>query len=209
MTPAWLCRSDLQLSPWLPQWPWLRMFLMLEEPTWQHLSGPAALGRTHSPSSSSHLALQTGFGNPLSHMSNRSPSLKYKNVHSQDLDGQITLRNVEGHLKMSPYSFASSLQSLSGKNCLFCSRDCHHFWVCGLLCVAPVEWFLLWVSVKLWSVNRLLEEPSHQVEGVGFWFLAVVQVYLISVSSPHLLSLNLLRFKHSGPQLQLSYLYLF
>lgn len=105
---------------------------------------------------------------------------------------------VEGHLKMSPYSFSSSLLSLSEKNCLFCSRDCDHFWVCGLLCVPPVEWFLLWVSVKLWSVNRLLEEPSHQVEGVGFWFLAVVQVYLISVSSPYLLTLNLLRFKLSA-----------
>lgn len=55
-----------------------------------------------------------------------------------------------------------------------------------IVCVSPVEWFLLWVSVKLWGVNRLLEEPSHQVEGVRFWFLAVVQVYFISVSSLHL-----------------------
>lgn len=51
---------------------------------------------------------------------------------------------------------------------------------------SPVEWILLWVSVKLWGVNRLLEEPSHQVEGVRFWSLAAVQVYFLSVSGPHL-----------------------
>lgn len=91
------------------------------------------------------------------------------------------LRDIK---EMPPFCFIPSLLSLSGKNCLFCSRGCDHFWQCGLLCVSPVEWFLLWVSVKLWGVNRLLEEPSHQVEGVRFWSLAVVHVYVISVFSP-------------------------
>ena len=46
--------------------------------TWQLLVG------IHSPSSASHPAPYTESGNPLPHTSNMSPSLKYKNAHTQE-----------------------------------------------------------------------------------------------------------------------------
>lgn len=97
---------------------------------------------TLSPSSSSHLAPQKESGNPLAHMSHRSPSLKSKNVHSQeteDLNGHTTPRNFERHLRNAPvFSYFSTAEAFWEE--LFCSApEAVLTFGCVDCCVLPYE----------------------------------------------------------------------